>query len=297
MQRPSLTHIAAAALACGSLSLLASCANPIYHAHGSDPHGHRPDANTAAAMQGAWAGELEGWTSGSPSPVTNDRSIPTEFPDPAGADPRNLGWGGTAPGDTGSARTVAPGSTGAGARSSFDDPFASTPYVGNPPSGMGDTPVVELTQGASGAVTGQQPGTVTSMNTPPRGVDTGASRAHLFEQFGRLEEDRDALRQQVEALTAELGRIQIEAQQRAEVEERSQLETANLRAQIERLEEVNRQLSRENEDLAGRLLTAQIRRLEAEKALLENLIAAEQAGSLPSSIASGAGASSTPTQP
>ena len=76
-----------------------------------------------------------------------------------------------------------------------------------------------------------------------------------------------------------------------------QLETANLRAQIERLQEVNRGLSRENEDLAGRLLTAQIRRLEAEKALLENLIAAEQAGSLPSSIASGTGASSTPTQP
>ena len=300
MQRPSLrSKFVAAAAALGPVAVLAGCANPIYHATGSDPHGHRPDANTAAAMQGAWGGELESWTSGSPAPVSTADAQPTEFPAPSGGDTRDLGWGRTSPGDTGTARTVAPGSTGAGVRAATDPSFQSQPYAGNPPSGMGDTPVVEVMKGATGAVPGQEPGTVTTMNTAPRGVDTGASRPHLFDQFGRLQEDRDALRQQVTALQAELERMQVESQQRAEIEERSQLETANLRAQIERLEEVNRQLSRENEDLAGRLLTAQIRRLEAEKALLENLIAAEQAGALPPSLARGAGApaSQPGTQP
>lgn len=278
-----LTTLAAAA-ALAPLVLLSGCANPIYHASGSSPDGRRPDAAAASAPRGAQGGELQSWTSGSPAPAGEGSSFEssgraaegTSFPGTSAPGTQDLGWGQTAPGDrtprTSGARAVAPGSTGAGVRSAIDPPS-----VGNPPLNA-DTPVVGLDRGATGAVPGQSPGTVETMDSAPRGVDTGSSRAHLFEQFGRLEEDRNGLRQQVNALQDELERMQTEAQKRAEIEQKSQLESANLRAQISQLEEVNRQLSRENEDLAGRLLTAQIRRLEAEKTLLEHLIEAEKTG-------------------
>lgn len=299
----------AATAAIAPAALLAGCANPIYHASGSNADGSRPGAAAATAPRGAWGGELEGWTAGSPESVDaapNTSTSNTPFPGTNAPSTRDMGWGSVAPGDqaarTGSTRTVAPGSTGAGVRSASDPP-----YSGNPPLNA-DTPVVSLDRGATGAVPGQAPGTVATMDSAPRGVDTGSSRAHLFEQFGRLEEDRNALRQQVTALQSELERMQTETQAREEIEQRSQLETAGLRAQIEQLEEVNRQLSRENEDLAARLLTAQIRRLEAEKSLLENLIESEKSGapirrpaSTPSNTSgaqnSGAGAAANGTQP
>ncbi|QDU86461.1 hypothetical protein Pla163_36120 [Planctomycetes bacterium Pla163] len=268
-----LIHLAPLALLCG-------CANPIYHGSNQNPNGPGPNPAAASSMRGPWGGELEEWATGAPTPIPQ-----TQTPD--------LGWGRTAPGDrapatnTG-ARAVAPGSTGAGVSSGLgsapstgyqqppvDYGAATNTGVGVPNQGR---PVVPVDSGAPGTVPGQTPGTTVPMTEPPHTTDPGSSRAHMFEQFQRLEEDREALRLQVAALNGELIRLQNESLQRVELEQRSLEESDSLRAQVERLEEVNRQLSRENEDLAGRLLTAQIRRLEAEKALLENLIQAEQVG-------------------
>jgi hypothetical protein len=284
-----LIHLAPLALLCG-------CANPIYHGSNQNPNGPGPNPAAASSMRGPWGGELQEWATGVPTPIPQ-----TQAPD--------LGWGRTAPGDrapvanTG-ARAVAPGSTGAGVTSGL----GSDPSVGyqqntgsygsatNTGTGVGvpnqGQPVVPVDRGAPGTVPGQTPGTTIPMTDTPHTTDSGSSRAHMFEQFQRLEEDRETLRLQVAALNGELIRLQNEALQRVELEQRSLEESDSLRAQVERLEEVNRQLSRENEDLAGRLLTAQIRRLEAEKALLENLIQAEQVGGIPRSSGTSAPSSS-----
>lgn len=271
-------------------ALLCGCANPIYHAPGQGPNGQGSNPAAASSMRGPWGGELQEWAAGTPAPIPQ-----AQAPD--------LGWGRTAPGDrapaanTG-ARAVAPGSTGAGVTSGF----GTSPNSGyqQPPNGYGTVPntgsgvgvpnqgqpVVPVDRGAPGSVLGQVPGTTVPMTDAPRTTDSGSSRAHMFEQFQRLEEDRETLRLQVGALNSELMRLQNEALQRAELEQRSLEASDSLRAQVERLEEVNRQLTRENEDLAGRLLTAQIRRLEAEKSLLENLITSERVGGVPQSSGS-----------
>jgi uncharacterized protein (DUF3084 family) len=98
----------------------------------------------------------------------------------------------------------------------------------------------------------------------------------LFREFTRLEDDRNQLRQQLVDMQTQFERLSAQAAQQTALAQNGQSESLALRARIEQLEEHNRQLALENEDIAGRLLTAQIRRLEAEKALLEQLIANEQ---------------------
>lgn len=97
----------------------------------------------------------------------------------------------------------------------------------------------------------------------PRSLEPSPSgRMYIIELYQDLLDERDSLRQEVESLNESLlmaqGRIGSTNSSALEIQQ-------NLRA----LEEELRMVKEENADLVARLTTAQIRRLEAEKMLLE----------------------------
>jgi hypothetical protein len=217
-----------------------SCVNPLYQGAPTNAPGQVPPSN--ASMRDPWGADANGWVAGEhqpPAPEVNP-----------------LGWGSTAAGDRSpnGARTVPPGSSGAGL------------------TNAGGAPLVDVQRGLDGPVDAQPIGTVSPIEGPARNSVEDTSRAMLFREFTRLEDDRNQLRQQLVDMQTQFERLSAQAA----LAQNGQSESLALRARIEQLEEHNRQLALENEDIAGRLLTAQIRRLEAEKALLEQLIANEQ---------------------
>lgn len=94
-------------------------------------------------------------------------------------------------------------------------------------------------------------------------------RMYLLELYQKAIEERDALAADARALTAELERA------RAALAERDRT-IAELERRAEELAGDRDRRIEENFDLAGRLTTAQIRRLQAEKALLESQLAARR---------------------
>jgi hypothetical protein len=100
--------------------------------------------------------------------------------------------------------------------------------------------------------------------------DESDGRMVLLELYQNVIEERDALSLEVAALRAELERV-AESQKRAEAEALAQ----SSRAEV--LETERARLEAENLELAGRLTTAQVRRLQAEKLLLEHKIAEQRA--------------------
>jgi hypothetical protein len=221
-----------------------SCVNPLYQGAPTNAPGQVPPSN--ASMRDPWGADANGWVAGEhqpPAPEVNP-----------------LGWGSTAAGDRSpnGARTVPPGSSGAGL------------------TNAGGAPLVDVQRGLDGPVDAQPIGTVSPIEGPARNSVEDTSRAMLFREFTRLEDDRNQLRQQLVDMQTQFERLSAQAAQQTALAQNGQSESLALRARIEQLEEHNRQLALENEDIAGRLLTAQIRRLEAEKALLEQLIANEQ---------------------
>ena len=118
----------------------------------------------------------------------------------------------------------------------------------------------EVVQGSAGA--DDRP-----TQSPPRhgiGPESGG-RMRIIELYQTVLDERDALRDEMETLTAAL-----EGAQRNLIELEEQTQTMQQR--ILELEDAAQTMQAENIDLAGRLTTAQIRRLEAEKLLLENRI-------------------------
>jgi len=104
-----------------------------------------------------------------------------------------------------------------------------------------------------------------------REVGDGASgRMVLLELYQNVIEERDALSLEVAALRAELAKAQ-DARRAAEAEALAQT------SQVEVLTVERDRLVAESLELAGRLTTAQIRRLQAEKLLLEHKIAQQRA--------------------
>jgi len=222
-----------------------SCVNPLHQGAQGGGQGQMPPSN--ASMRDPWGADANGWVAGEHQPPAPE------------ANP--LGWGSTAAGDRSpnGARTVPPGSSGAGM------------------TNAGSAPLVDVQRGLDGPVDAQPIGTVSPIEGPARNSVEDTSRAMLFREFTRLEDDRNQLRQQLVDMQTQFDRLSAQAAQQTALAQNGQGESLALRARIEQLEEHNRQLALENEDIAGRLLTAQIRRLEAEKALLEQLIANEQA--------------------
>jgi hypothetical protein len=116
-------------------------------------------------------------------------------------------------------------------------------------------------------VEGQAPGQVTQRSNPGHGLEpTLEGRMHILELYQSVLDERDALASEVQALTKSLEKTDVDlsaARARA-----AELET-KLASEVRARDELQRQ----NLELSGRLTTAQIRRLEAEKLLLETRIA------------------------
>lgn len=114
---------------------------------------------------------------------------------------------------------------------------------------------------------------VSAVGTAPRGgaldsrqIGEGSGRMYILELYQNVIEERDTLSAELAALSAELERMRLtllEADGRI----------AALEGRIEALSIERQQLVDENLDLAARLTTAQIRRLQAEKILLEKSLA------------------------
>lgn len=111
-------------------------------------------------------------------------------------------------------------------------------------------------------------GSVVNPNAPASGAPSrdlptqAGSRMYLLDLYQKAVEEKEALALEVKGLNAALAKEQ--AQTEAVVRERDALH-----ARMQALEEEKQKLAAENTDLAARLVTAQIRRLESEKALLE----------------------------
>jgi len=118
-----------------------------------------------------------------------------------------------------------------------------------------------------GIVDGPAAGAVTESQDPRRGLEpTLEGRMHIIELYQQVLDERDSLLGEVEALTAALERAQT-------LLLTTRKSATDLEARIAALEEGHRLLLSENQEIASRLSTAQIRRLEAEKLLLESRIA------------------------
>lgn len=119
-----------------------------------------------------------------------------------------------------------------------------------------------------GVVDGSPQGEVLSQ-VDPRGLETPGGRMHIIELYQQVLDERDALTEEVQLLrdTLQQTRAALDGEtQRADVAE----------AQVASLQEAHRELMEDNQSIAARLVTAQIRRLESEKLLLETRIAVEQ---------------------
>ncbi|MFN0244916.1 MAG: hypothetical protein ACKVWV_18695 [Planctomycetota bacterium] len=100
-------------------------------------------------------------------------------------------------------------------------------------------------------------------NAPSRDLPTPAgSRMYLLDLYQKAVEEKEALALEVKGLNAALSKEQ--AQTESVIRERDALH-----ARLQALDDEKKELATENVDLAARLVTAQIRRLESEKALLE----------------------------
>ncbi len=116
-----------------------------------------------------------------------------------------------------------------------------------------------------GATSSQDP---TSGVLPARQLigDDAGGRMYILELYQSAIEERDSLTTEITGLTAELERAR-----RALIEADDRI--AELEAEQSALARDKQGLIDENLELAGRLTTAQIRRLQAEKILLEKELA------------------------
>lgn len=115
-----------------------------------------------------------------------------------------------------------------------------------------------------GIVDSREPGEIVEAE-PTHDIEpsTGGGRMYILELYQAAIDERDALQLEIAALDRALERTQTElANQSRTVRERT--------AELEEVAAERDQLRAENEDLTARLVTAQIRRLEAEKLLIES---------------------------
>lgn len=133
------------------------------------------------------------------------------------------------------------------------------------------TPPAPLYAWDGGVVDGAPQGRVAEQEGTPRGLETPpAGRMHIIELYQQVLDERDALASEVEILRKGLEetRVALEAKTK---------ESIDLSAQVAGLEAARAGLMSDNRDIAARLVQAQIRRLEAEKLLLETRIEVERA--------------------
>lgn len=162
---------------------------------------------------------------------------------------------------TSGAKVPPPGTPSAESASPQDASMRSVPQAQQPAAAPAqlyarDGSVVNPSKGAS-----QEAGVADRDLAPSEG-----GRMYILELYQKAIDDRDALELEVRSAQAELERARA-AVTKAEAEQQTAAE------RVAALEAENQRLLSENVELAARLTTAQIRRLQAEKLLLENRLA------------------------
>ena len=140
-------------------------------------------------------------------------------------------------------------------------PSTSTPELGGlEPAHPSEEPLLAWD---GDVIDGPERGAVVERDDPTHGLEPSpGGRTYLLQLYQDVLDERDKLEDEVRALRKAIGEAQ------ARIDD-SSASTSGLAQRMDSLEaEVNR-LAAENEDLAARLATTQIRRLEAEKMLLE----------------------------
>jgi hypothetical protein len=122
-----------------------------------------------------------------------------------------------------------------------------------------------------GVVDGTPLGRVSAQDGTPRGPESPPSgRMHIIELYQQVLEERDALAHENQELRRHLDETSLALYAKTKAAD-------DLGAQVAALEEARAALTNDNQAIAARLVQAQIRRLEAEKLLLETRIEAERA--------------------
>jgi hypothetical protein len=243
---------------------LAPTANPAGYA----PPGYYGAAQPQPGAPNAFQGQPAVAQVQAPWPSTPAQTLPGFGPGidaEAQAEQRAQVFGAMPDVRLGSSRAVEPGSTG-----------VSTGVGGAQAQALqGDRAVPFRSDG--GATQAAPQGSLQAMDAPTRQLPEAVqSRSLLIDDYSKALDERDALRGENQALIEQIRSLEVQllAAQKGlgagEGQAREMQERADsLQYQLERSEQ-------ERADLEARLVTAQIRRLEAEKSLLEAWIEAEQ---------------------
>jgi hypothetical protein len=168
-------------------------------------------------------------------------------------------WGSPYWQEDGRYRTAAPGETSGGENPSEPVPVEDPAKQAAP-----------LYSWDGGVVDGAPQG-VSQTEEAPRGIEQPApGRTHIIELYQQVLDERDGLAEEVELLRKSLEQTTLALEEETR-------KSADLFARVSALEVGHRELMEDNQAIAARLVQAQIRRLEAEKLLLETRIEVERA--------------------
>jgi hypothetical protein len=125
-----------------------------------------------------------------------------------------------------------------------------------------------------GTVVGENPAEPAAQRRNQKLENDESSRSTILEWYQAALEERDALQLEVRALRTELATTH-------DALRVSKSRSAELEARVQALDADSQARAKANMDLAGRLTTAQIRRLQAEKLLLETKLQLSRAAAQP----------------
>lgn len=246
--------------------ILAGCLGPAYY---TDP---------GAGSQGTYVPVQSTANPMAPSPYGGSASDPSTgawAPEISGAAARAQQGGAWAAGSQGvsqeaASRIVDPGSSGVG------------------------TPTAPR-YGDHGTTRNDPYGSTTALDAPARQLEPGGTgRPLMLQEYQAVLEERDALRIEVDALTHQLELMQLRIQELQGDLQGGDMRAVGLEQELENVRRQMAEVQAQNEDLSARLVTAQIRRLEAEKDLIQVLIDNQRglptSVSMPDSAALGNGA-------
>jgi hypothetical protein len=198
--------------------------------------------------------------------------VPVQSPQPTAS---QGGYGGTA--SDPSTGAWAPELRGAAERAQAGGAWAGS---GGQAAGSGSRVIQPGASGVSaprygdgGPVRNDPWGSTTALDAPARQLEPGGSgRSLLLQEYQAVLEERDALRLEVDALSNQMQMFQLRITELQEELQGGDMRTVGLEQELDGLRRRVDEVEAENEDLAARLTTAQIRRLEAEKDLIQVLI-------------------------